>query len=260
MDVNYMGPVRMIKALLPALRQNSKYNRALPRDKRDIDPRIANITSFLGRTTVPFYGAYSASKHALEAMCDTLRVELLPWKIHVTMVEPGVTRTRIIHPDFLEIEKKHWSPPGSGSGSPTSAPASPITPNVLQRRLSDAVGTLNVNATGGGATFHDRNTQLTTESAVTDETRSLYGDEFMPRALDFWQKVHASQESPRVVVHQVVDAVEAAYPRDRYIVGTATNVYILATQFLPAWVLDLAWGSMVRLIGAWPKEARALED
>jgi NAD(P)-dependent dehydrogenase (short-subunit alcohol dehydrogenase family) len=51
--------------------------------------RIVNIGSILGRLTLPFSGAYSASKHAVESISDALRMELAPFGIEVVLVEPG---------------------------------------------------------------------------------------------------------------------------------------------------------------------------
>jgi NAD(P)-dependent dehydrogenase (short-subunit alcohol dehydrogenase family) len=51
--------------------------------------------SIAGRSALPFLGAYAMSKFALEAMADSLRVELQPWGIHVVLVEPGTIATPI---------------------------------------------------------------------------------------------------------------------------------------------------------------------
>jgi NAD(P)-dependent dehydrogenase (short-subunit alcohol dehydrogenase family) len=53
------------------------------------------IGSIAGRSALPFTGAYAASKFALEAIADSLRVELLPFAIRVSIVEPGVIATPI---------------------------------------------------------------------------------------------------------------------------------------------------------------------
>ncbi len=55
--------------------------------------RIVNISSVLGRVTMPFLGAYSASKHAMESFSDALRVELRGSGIAVSVVEPGPINT-----------------------------------------------------------------------------------------------------------------------------------------------------------------------
>jgi NAD(P)-dependent dehydrogenase (short-subunit alcohol dehydrogenase family) len=51
------------------------------------------VGSVSGRFAAPFVGPYSASKHALEAIADSLRVELRPWKISVSLIEPGPIAT-----------------------------------------------------------------------------------------------------------------------------------------------------------------------
>ena len=56
---------------------------------------IVFVGSIAGRSALPFLGAYAASKHALEAIADTLRVELRPFGIEVSIVEPGTIRTEI---------------------------------------------------------------------------------------------------------------------------------------------------------------------
>jgi len=49
-----------------------------------------------GLIASPFSGAYAASKFALEALTDSLRLELRPWKIHVSIIEPGFIKTPIV--------------------------------------------------------------------------------------------------------------------------------------------------------------------
>ncbi|CAG8453771.1 12268_t:CDS:1 [Funneliformis caledonium] len=207
MEVNFMGPIKIIKALLPNLRQNIKYNMKKPSKDRDIYPRIINMTSILGRTTVPFYGAYSASKHALEAMLDTIRVELLPWKIHITMIEPGPIKSRLTQPDLMEISKKFFASP-----------------------------------------------------EITEQTLTLYGEDYIQKVIEFWQKIHSGQDSSREIVRTVVETLEVGFPNDRYVVGTIAKVQVLLHGILPRWVIDLAWGSVIRLVGIWPKEVKELED
>ena len=54
---------------------------------------IVNVSSVAGKVTIPFAGPYCASKHALEAVSDALRVEVAPWKIRVVVIEPGPIAT-----------------------------------------------------------------------------------------------------------------------------------------------------------------------
>jgi NAD(P)-dependent dehydrogenase (short-subunit alcohol dehydrogenase family) len=80
-DVNLTGQVATIQAFLPQI--------------RSARGRIVNVSSIGGRNVSPFLGAYSASKFAIEAVGDTLRLELAPWGIHVAAIEPGAVRTEI---------------------------------------------------------------------------------------------------------------------------------------------------------------------
>jgi NAD(P)-dependent dehydrogenase (short-subunit alcohol dehydrogenase family) len=80
-DVNVVGQLRVVQALLPALRRRQG--------------RIVVMGSISGRSALPFLGAYAMSKFALEAMADALRVELAPFGIHVSIIEPGTIATPI---------------------------------------------------------------------------------------------------------------------------------------------------------------------
>jgi NAD(P)-dependent dehydrogenase (short-subunit alcohol dehydrogenase family) len=81
LDVNVVGQLRVIQAFLPALRRSCG--------------RIVLIGSIGGRSALPFMGAYVMSKFALEAMADALRIEVAPFGMHVTIVEPGTIATAI---------------------------------------------------------------------------------------------------------------------------------------------------------------------
>ncbi len=78
-EINVVGPLALIQAFLPLIRQ--------------AHGRIVNITSVGGKLAMPFNGAYSATKFGLEALSDSLRRELAPWGIHVCIVEPGLIAT-----------------------------------------------------------------------------------------------------------------------------------------------------------------------
>ncbi len=57
--------------------------------------RIVLIGSVVGLVSFPFYSAYCATKHAIEAIADGLRRELAPWKILVSVIEPGSFATKV---------------------------------------------------------------------------------------------------------------------------------------------------------------------
>ncbi len=81
LEVNVIGQIAVTQAFLPLIR--------LARG------RIVNMGSIAGRGTIPMMGPYSASKFALEALTDALRMELHPWGIEVSIVEPGAIATPI---------------------------------------------------------------------------------------------------------------------------------------------------------------------
>src|SRR4051794_2098650 len=80
-EVNTIAPVAVTQAFLPRLRASKG--------------RVVNISSIGGRVAQPFLGPYAASKFALEALSDVMRRELLPWGIHVALIEPGNVKTPI---------------------------------------------------------------------------------------------------------------------------------------------------------------------
>ena len=84
LEVNLVGQVAVTQALLPALRRAKG--------------RIVFMGSIAGRSALPFLAPYAASKHALEAVADSLRLELKPFGIPVSIVEPGSIRTAIWAP------------------------------------------------------------------------------------------------------------------------------------------------------------------
>ncbi len=78
-EVNLFGQLAVTQAMLPTL--------------RTARGRIINISSIGGKFSPKFLGAYAGSKHALEAMSDSLRMELMPWGMHVVSILPGAIKT-----------------------------------------------------------------------------------------------------------------------------------------------------------------------
>lgn len=83
-EVNLFGVLGLTQAFVPLLA--SRPGRPA---------RLINIGSVSGRVATPLTGCYAATKHALEAASDALRVELRPLGIEVVLIEPGPIRTPI---------------------------------------------------------------------------------------------------------------------------------------------------------------------
>jgi NAD(P)-dependent dehydrogenase (short-subunit alcohol dehydrogenase family) len=80
MEVNFFAPVRLIQLLLPSMRARG-------------GGRIVNISSVAGKVYSPLSGWYCASKFALEGVTDCLRIELKPFGIGVSLIEPSPVKT-----------------------------------------------------------------------------------------------------------------------------------------------------------------------
>jgi len=97
MDVNFFGYVAMVKSLAPLLRKG--YGRVI---------NIASVAGFLPATGM---AAYSASKHAVEAFTDCLRMEMAPFGVAVTCIEPFFMKTNIIQGIDVQLSKLYDSLP-----------------------------------------------------------------------------------------------------------------------------------------------------
>ncbi|HHF7379506.1 TPA: SDR family NAD(P)-dependent oxidoreductase, partial [Legionella feeleii] len=84
---------------------------AIPLMRKQGQGRIINISSILGVISLPFRGAYNASKYAVEGLSDTLRLELQSSGIRVITVEPGPIESRFrdssIDNSLQKIDKEH---------------------------------------------------------------------------------------------------------------------------------------------------------
>lgn len=80
-DVNLFGAIETTRAALPLIRRTG-------------GGTVVMVSSVAGRVAIPFAAPYCASKHALEAVADALRVEVAPFGIRIVLVEPGPIETR----------------------------------------------------------------------------------------------------------------------------------------------------------------------
>jgi len=83
METNYYGAIRTIQAVLPSMRKAGS-------------GLIINTSSIVGRMSPPFFGTYTATKHALEGYAQALRYEVSPFGVDVVMVEPGPFGTGLL--------------------------------------------------------------------------------------------------------------------------------------------------------------------
>ncbi len=86
-EVNVIGVVAVTQAFLPLL--------GCDRKRRGTPGRIVNVSSVAGKRASPFMAPYSASKHALEALSESLRRELLLFGVDVIIIAPGAVATPI---------------------------------------------------------------------------------------------------------------------------------------------------------------------
>jgi NAD(P)-dependent dehydrogenase (short-subunit alcohol dehydrogenase family) len=83
MDTNFFGPLNVTRAILPVMRKQRSGH-------------VITITSTAGLVGVDFCSAYSASKFALEGWMETLHLDVEPYGIRTTIVEPGFFRTELL--------------------------------------------------------------------------------------------------------------------------------------------------------------------
>ena len=102
LDVNVVGQVAVTQAFLPLIRRDHG--------------RIVNVGSVSGRNALPFLGPYAASKFALRALNDALRVELRPWGIPVILIEAGSIATGIWAKGAAEAHRQFAGFPPAARG------------------------------------------------------------------------------------------------------------------------------------------------
>ena len=110
-EVNLFGPLNCVQAALPRMRRGG---------------RIINVSSVIGKRAIPKVGGYCATKAALNALSDALRVEVAGRGIAVTSVYPGTTRTAFRENSRrTKSEKRGWRPRG-------------VTPERVAEKIADA--------------------------------------------------------------------------------------------------------------------------
>lgn len=91
LDVNVRGLLRVTRAFVPEMCRRGH-------------GRLINVGSLAGTFTLPWFGSYSASKYAVEAMTDALRVEVAPFGVKVSLVEPTIVGTGFVDGAVASLE------------------------------------------------------------------------------------------------------------------------------------------------------------
>lgn len=134
-ETNIFGLLRVTQAVLPHMRERKS-------------GRILMLSSVAGILTPPTYGAYSSSKHAVEALSNALRLELYPFNVDVILIEPGYIMTNFQQTakDFAEsyIQDSTASPyakiyEGAIAGATSSRRESKTTPEDCARVILHAI-------------------------------------------------------------------------------------------------------------------------
>jgi len=128
LDVNTLGPLRLIQAVVPQWRRRGS-------------GVIVNVSSVQGRIATPLEGVYAASKHALEALSETLHYELGHFGIRVVIIEPGYIAPGMKHtadhagPDVYRELHEQWS----GTAETLSGPGGRPGPELVGHAVADAL-------------------------------------------------------------------------------------------------------------------------
>ena len=110
-EVNTIGPLNCVQAALPQMGKGG---------------RIINVSSVVGLRAIPKVGGYCSTKFALNALSDSLRVEVADRGVSVTSVYPGTTRTSFRdNSRRTRDEKRGWRPRG-------------VTPERVAKKIADA--------------------------------------------------------------------------------------------------------------------------
>ena len=110
-EVNVIGALNCIQVALPHMRSGG---------------RIINVSSVIAKRSIPKVGGYCATKSALDALSDALRVEIAERRITVTSIYPGTTRTAFRdNSRRTKDEKRGWRPKG-------------VTPDVVAGKIACA--------------------------------------------------------------------------------------------------------------------------
>jgi NAD(P)-dependent dehydrogenase (short-subunit alcohol dehydrogenase family) len=144
-EVNLFAPFALTNRLLPLLRKARG--------------RVVNISSINAFTPFPLCGVYNATKAALDAMSDTLRLELIPWGMGVSVVQPGVTATDIRQNGIAGWGRRRES---------MSAESAALYQSIYEKTVPL------LDAMEEGAAGHDDVNLAVADALTSDEPKSTY--------------------------------------------------------------------------------------
>lgn len=183
MEVGFFGMVATTKTFLPLLREGNG--------------RIVNMSSVNGRCTFKYHATTCATKYAVEAFSDALRMELKPWGMHVAIVEPGPTYTPLMTSKTVE-EFTH----------------------KLAKYPKDELALY----------FPDYETTVQNVTAFVErlETPPRNGWDRLRRLLNGQGWLHHPDEVARVIE----DGLTSKRPKTRYLIGVQAKLIYLARRLL----------------------------
>jgi short-subunit dehydrogenase len=195
-ETNFFGLVRLTQLVLPGMRRRGR-------------GRILNVSSMGGRITLPGGAFYHASKYAVEALSDALRMEVAQFGIDVVLIEPGPVKTP--WNDVAAASLSTATPTGAGGGPGDGSPGD-----------SDS---------GPGGSAADGDPYATYKAAV--------GASFGRTQAGLVGRFGSTSEDIAKVITQ---AVTARRPRARYLINPVAKGLVAMNQVLPA----RAYDSMMR--------------
>ncbi len=194
-ETNFFGLVRLTQLVLPGMRRRGR-------------GRILNVSSMGGRITLPGGAFYHASKYAVEALSDALRMEVAQFGIDVVLIEPGPVKTP--WNDVAAMSLSTSTPAGAGGGPGDSDNGSDSGPDD-SAASGDPYATYKAAV---GASFGRTQTGLVGRLGSTSED----------------------------IAKVITKAVTARRPRTRYLINPVAKSLVAINQMLPA----RAYDSMMR--------------
>ncbi len=167
-ETNVFGPMRMIRALVPEMRARG-------------EGVVVNVTSVEGQVAAPLAGAYCGSKHALEALSESLAFEVGHFGVRVVIVQPGYIapgmRNAVRHgEDGTEYEelRRQWSGADETMVGPGGRPGPELVGHAIADAIADPTTPLRV-PVGADAEMVLATRKQLDDAAFTSAMRDLLG-------------------------------------------------------------------------------------